>query len=101
MGKKGDPAWGGGRAPFGQLPYYRPSIRPWRDLGDQLKDLPLRLVGGASQKHARIVLIEMGHQLAGAGKMKAAVGQHLQEDRVCSREARAIAMRRYASASER
>jgi hypothetical protein len=42
-------------------------------------------VGGTSQQGRRVLAVEVGCELADAGEVEAAVGQHVQEERVLAR----------------
>jgi hypothetical protein len=74
-----------GVAPLRQLPDPRQRIRSWRQLCDQLLDLPLRAVGRALQHRVAVGHGEVRRQSRDRAQVQPAVGEHREQHRVLAR----------------
>jgi hypothetical protein len=78
----------GSRGSLGKFSHHHRSIRPGRDLGDQLLELTLGLVDGSFQEPVPILRREVRRQLGDRGQVKTAIRRHRQEHRVLPGRAR-------------
>lgn len=77
-----------GSPAVGELPHERGHVRPGMELGDQLVDLALRPVYRAAQDRVTVLAGEVRGQPGHTAQVEAAVGQHLEQDRVLAAGAR-------------
>ena len=76
--------WGGRVDPAAERhsPDRRTDVGPRRELGEELLDLSLGLVGCALQENLSVLRREMRSEKGDTGEVKPAVGQQVQDDRV-------------------